>query len=114
MSESKPFIFNYTSYYLVDMTTEDTVVTTTILTDDSDRIAPLEQDNYVKPACKLTMNILKVDLPELAKTRGHDGNRYYKYEFSIEAVYFSASTSFRLIHKGKYSICGLYRALTDF
>jgi hypothetical protein len=76
-------------------------VTTRIFCDRTGRPPPRYRDFDVETLVTLTADISSFPETGLLKERGKDGEMYYRFDYSIEVTYLSASTKYEMIHNGK-------------
>ncbi|KAJ8128518.1 hypothetical protein O1611_g5119 [Lasiodiplodia mahajangana] len=72
-----------------------------IYADEVSPTAPIACSGNVRPFCYLNSGLSQIPDNQLERRRGVNGRMYYCLEFSIEWIYYSASTQYKLIYKGQ-------------
>ena len=99
VEENKPILREYCMLYPIEEGRPRTTKVT-ILTDRSDRDAPLAKDAHVKKLCNITADFSSLPNTALSIDTGNDGKGYYRLDFGIEVVCLSAATTYTLVFDG--------------
>jgi hypothetical protein len=98
--EDTPFKFKYFFHELVSRgrpKEHDTL----IYCDRTSRAPVLYRDEQVVELVKLTADISAIPEWSIPKIKGADGEMYYRFDFTIDVTYQSASTKYEFVHQGK-------------
>ncbi|KAI0533997.1 hypothetical protein GGR58DRAFT_520826 [Xylaria digitata] len=101
---SEDFPFSKTYYYHWPVGTDlysSRKFRLNIYADEISQTAPIERTRNVTLLCSLTADLSSIPDDRIDQRLGADGGMHYYIEFSVEAVYHSASTKYTFIHKGK-------------
>ncbi|KAL8930745.1 MAG: hypothetical protein Q9208_000286 [Pyrenodesmia sp. 3 TL-2023] len=101
VEENKPQRLSYERVYPVSGPVPSVVGIEIYACADNDSLGPsIYQDARVQGLVTVSADLSRIPLSQLPRTRGADGQLYYKIVYEIEITYHSGYTTYELIHDG--------------